>query len=84
MEYKNNKLYINGKKVKEKITGLKTEDFDSILLGSEKIPKDCYLVLGDNRGNSQDSRALGFIKRKDILGKTSFTIFPFNRFGSKK
>jgi len=40
--------------------------------------------LGDNRMNSMDSRYFGPFSKKDIIGKTSFTIFPFNRFGNKK
>ena len=30
-----------------------------------------------------DSRYFGSFNKKDILGKTSFIIFPFNRFGNK-
>lgn len=83
IEYKNNILYVNGKKQKEPVELPKTNDFDSDTFGMGNIPKDSYLVLGDNRENSLDSRAIGFIKKKYIIGKTQFTIFPFNRFGNK-
>ena len=79
IEYKYNKLYINKKLVKEKFSHKKTEDYKS-----KKIPNNKYIVLGDNRTDSVDSRMIGFIKKKDIRGKTSFTILPFNRFGHKK
>ncbi|MBQ2639403.1 MAG: signal peptidase I [Bacilli bacterium] len=79
IEYKNNKLYINNKYIKENFSHKKTENFKI-----NKIPKDKYIVLGDNRVDSVDSRIIGFIKRKDIKGKTSLTILPFKRFGSKK
>lgn len=45
------------------------------------IPDDCVFVMGDNRGNSMDSRALGFIENDDIMGKAVFRIWPFNNFG---
>ena len=32
------------------------------------VPKGYYLVLGDNRGNSNDSRRLGLISKDDIEG----------------
>ena len=32
------------------------------------IPEGYYLVLGDNRTNSIDSRVLGFISEDDIVG----------------
>ena len=54
------------------------------LLPEEKIPEGYYFVGGDNRPVSNDSRYIGLIKEEDILGKTSFVIFPFNRFGNKK
>ena len=79
IEYRNNKLYINGKYVKEKFSHAETEDFKSMT-----IPKNKYFVLGDNRINSTDSRIIGFISKKDIKGTTSLTLYPFDRFGNKK
>lgn len=34
-----------------------------------------YFVMGDNRGNSTDSRCFGTIKRSDIAGKVLFDLF---------
>ena len=42
-----------------------------------------YFVLGDNRGDSLDSEELGPFEKNKILGYATFTIYPFNRFGSK-
>lgn len=78
VEYKDNQLYIDGKKVKDQYASKETGDF------KVKIAKGYYFVLGDNRTNSADSRIFGSFPRKDILGKTSLTIFPFNRFGKKE
>ena len=36
--------------------------------GPVKVPQDRYLVLGDNRDNSADSRVYGFIPRDEIVG----------------
>ena len=79
VEYHNNTLYINGKKVKENIDKVDTDDYKS-----GKIPKDSYLVLGDNRKGSYDGRMFGFIKKIQIEGKTSLTILPFKRIGFRK
>ena len=79
IEYKDNILYVNGKKVKENFSHAETEDIEKI-----KIPKNEYYVLGDNRINSTDSRIIGTVSIDDFLGTTKFTIFPFNRFGSKE
>ncbi|MBQ9019259.1 MAG: signal peptidase I [Bacilli bacterium] len=78
LEYKDNILYINGKKVDDKYAKGKTEDFKI------KLKKDYYFVMGDNRQNSLDSRYFGPFNRNKIKGKTSFTVFPFSRFGNKK
>ncbi len=86
IEYKDNILYINGQPYKEKYLDSKvqTEDFDiSGLKNSESdtIPEDMYLVLGDNRENSEDSRYYGLVSKKDIIGKTMFRIWPLSKIG---
>lgn len=85
IEYKDNKLYVNGKYMEEKFLNddIKTEDFDIVdSLITSFIPNDYYLVLGDNRENSTDSRVLGFIKKENISGTAVFSIFPFTKFGT--
>ena len=41
----------------------------------------CF-VMGDNRNVSKDSRLIGTVEKNDIIGKTNFVIFPFNKFGT--
>lgn len=86
VEYKENKLYINDKEVKEEFLDkdINTENFSLTTLGYKKIPEDMYLVLGDNRQNSLDSREIGLVKRKNILGKIKLRIWPINKFGFVK
>lgn len=36
------------------------------------IPENQYFMMGDNRSESIDSRGLGLVDRKDIIGKLAF------------
>ena len=38
-----------------------------------------YFVLGDNRGNSNDSRSFGPVLREDILGRVWFRYWPLSQ-----
>jgi signal peptidase I len=78
VEYKDNKLYINGKYIEEKFDKEDTNDFILEAIGYSIIPEGKYFVLGDNRPISKDSRMIGLIDKKDILGYTNVVIFPFN------
>ena len=84
ISYKNNELYVNGKKVKENFKRVKDEDLDDYTIEGEVVPEGYYFVLGDNRPESADSRIIGYIKKEKISGKCSYTIFPFSRIGKKK
>lgn len=76
-----NKLYINDKIYEEEYLSddLQYDDFSLTDLGYSKIPENMYLVLGDNRENSLDSREIGLIKKEDINGKISLRIWPLNK-----
>lgn len=84
IKYENNILYINNEKYRDIVNWTTTNDFDIAEFGIDKIPEDCYFVMGDNRTDSIDSRIIGTISKNDIIGHAVFTIFPFSRFGAKK
>ena len=42
------------------------------------IPKKFYLVLGDNRNNSADSRFIGFIPREEIIGRARHVVMSLD------
>ena len=86
IEYKDNELYINDKKI-EDVAISRTYDFTlKELYDIEKIPEGYYFVMGDNRGNSLDSRdyRVGLIKKENIVGTTIFRLYPFNKIGTIK
>jgi signal peptidase I len=48
---------------------------------SLKLEEDQYVLLGDNREVSMDSRVLGVIKKDDIIGRVVFRFWPLSRTG---
>lgn len=77
--FKDGNLYINGNIVAQQFKYEKTEDFDLKELGYDVIPEGYYFVVGDNRPNSEDSRTIGLINKKDFIGKVMFRIWSFRR-----
>jgi signal peptidase I len=62
--------------------GTCTHDGTAIKEGrSFKIDDDYYVVLGDNRAVSSDSRYFGLVKRDKILGRVVFRFWPLDRLG---
>ncbi len=45
-----------------------------------RIPKGTYFVMGDHRSVSKDSRYIGTIKRKNVVGVVKLRYWPLNEF----
>lgn len=80
--YKNNKLYINEELIEQNYNFRDTNDFNlEEICTCNSIPESKYLVLGDNRPISKDSRNIGLIDESDIIGKAIVRIWPLNKIG---
>ena len=43
------------------------------------VPEGEYFMMGDNRGNSQDSRFWGTLPKNRLIGRAVFLFWPLNR-----
>ncbi len=70
-------VYVNDQPLEEPYLTQKTEDFPKT-----HVPEGSLFVMGDNRGNSLDSRyGLGFIPIDKVIGKAEVVIWPVSRLG---
>lgn len=71
------RVYLDGQLLEEDyVTEFSTDSYPETV-----VPEGCYLVMGDNRRNSNDSRFWDdpFVRREYIIARAMFTYFP--RFG---
>jgi len=67
VEVRDGAVFIDGQRARE--------PYASVAAGSgpdfspTRVPAEQVLVLGDNRGNSRDGRAFGFVDRRRVLGR---------------
>jgi signal peptidase I len=71
---------VNGEALEEDYT-LPCRNGDCDFPTEITIPDDHYFMMGDNRGESDDSRYWGPVPRDWIIGKAFFTYWPPKRVG---
>lgn len=78
-------VYINNVKQDEPYI-LSTTDWipcrEDMNCGPFVIPENHYFMMGDNRGNSQDSRFWGFLPKENVIGHAVFKFWPIPRIGT--
>lgn len=77
LEFRDNRLYRNGELLEEDYIN------EEMIMGNEtiKVPEDHVFVMGDNRNNSKDSRAIGPVPLKNVRAKVLIRLYPFNKIG---
>lgn len=91
VELKDGKVYINNQPLDEVsyLTPDQQTAVDVCTSGSQPvylaqpqtIPPNSYLVLGDNRNSSYDSRCWGVVPRQNIIGRAVVRFWPLNNIG---
>ena len=78
-------VYINDKRLEEDYI-MSEYDYhkcrDNMYCGPFIIPENNYFMMGDNRGNSQDSRFWGTLPKERFIGRAVFTFWPLNHIGT--
>ena len=74
-------IYVNGTRLDEPYVTPDRRDQETI--PQKRVPQDEYLVLGDNRSSSCDSRRWGTVPRDDLIGPVYAAYWPPGRIGFK-
>lgn len=77
VEVRNHVVFIDGKPLEEQFVHPFSVHFSDVK--PVKVPEGYVYVMGDNRGGSLDSRALGPIQVSKVEGKAFFLFWPVSR-----
>lgn len=80
VELREGVLYLNGTRLREPY--VLPDPIDRTTKAWPPVAADSYFMLGDNRGNSCDSRAWGTVPRRNLIGPVFLTYWPPQRLGS--
>lgn len=82
IEIRNKVVYVNEQKIEEPYlrTNTTTEQLNA-QYNKVTLLKDQFFVLGDNRGNSTDSRVFGPVDKSLIIGEVLLRVTPLSKFG---
>jgi signal peptidase I len=75
VEIRSNHVYVNGWPLAESYLHVATAG----TYGPVVVPAHEVFVLGDNRGNSEDSRAFGFVPDRNLVGEAILIYWPPSR-----
>jgi len=75
------RVYINGKPQRESFTRPDGECAKCNLPREITIPSGHFFMMGDNRGQSDDSRYWGPVPKRWVIGYAFFTYWPAGRLG---
>ncbi|QGG95290.1 signal peptidase I [Actinomarinicola tropica] len=78
VEGRDGRVWVDGAPLEEPYLadGVLTDPFAPI-----EVPEGGVFVMGDNRGNSRDSRVFGPIDEELIVGRAFVTVWPLGRLG---
>lgn len=77
VEVRQGRLYVNGRPQEERYL----KELSQYDLPSVRVPSGMLFVLGDNRNNSFDSHAWGFLPRENVEAKAFARYWPVGRAG---
>lgn len=78
----NSEIFINGHLIKQPWLTAAAKADPGPPVPLTHIPSGDYWVMGDNRGDSADSRSFGPISGHLIVGRAFLTVWPLNRIGT--
>jgi len=81
VKIENGKVYVDGEFLNEEYLAADVKTYEKGPFEEVKVPEGCVFVMGDNRGQSTDSRTFGCVPMDKIESKVFIRFWPLNLFG---